>query len=210
MLKCVWNRPFIVNYPICIGLIINNYGFFNIACNFLLHRYFGLPFPKINPLYKDDLEVDFCLGPNKTFDNKIIEYHYDQECTEIFQPIVNNKIRENPAANFFYGRCNYDKIFINKLSFLGKIFYANNSSPLYYPKNKSTIWILKCKDYDQGAFQNFMAFTTIKIQNSFLEKGISLSSYISQSILSKLGSDLRINNIILNKLPIFRKKLKKI
>lgn len=201
--------PFIVNYPICIGLIVNNYGFINIASSFLLHRYFGLPFPKINPMYKDDLEVDLCPGPYKTFDNRIIEYHYDQECTEIFQPIINNRIRENPVANFFYGQCNYDKIFINKTSLLGKIFYANNSRPILYPNNKSATWIPKSKDYNQGTFQNFIAYTTLKIQNSFLEKGLSLSSYISQSTLSKLCLDLRINNIILNKLPILHKKLKR-
>lgn len=89
-------------------------------------------------------------------------------------------------------------------------FFIRITPDQYFtPNNKSATWIPKNKDYDQGTFQNFIAFTTIKIQNSFLEKGMSHSSNISQSILSKLGSDLRINNIILNKLPIFHKKLKR-
>ncbi len=194
--------PIIIRYPICIGLIINNFGFIYIAKSFLLHRYFGLPFPKIDPIYKEDFEIDLLVGPKET-NFPIIEYHYDPECTKILHPIVNKGVREDPKANFFYGQCNYDKIFIDKQSLIGKIFYVDNSKPIYYPNNKSGLWIPKVKNFDQGTFQNFIAYTTIKIQNSFIEKGIRLSQYLTKSIHDELVSDLKINNIILSKLPIF-------
>jgi len=133
--------------------------------------------------------------------HSILDYNYNPYCTEIFQPILSQNILENnPQAQSLYGFSNYKYIFGERPSLIGKIFYWDNQNIKKYPTHKTAIWRPTELNYNKDKFQRFIAYTTLKIQNSFLEKGLSLGSKISPSVLIKLRSDLRTNNLILDKL----------
>ena len=200
----------IINYPICIGLIINNYGFISISKTFLLHKAFGLPVPQIDPLFleanaSDKYEVMFLKGPN-IMSYPIFDYDYDIECTEIFQPIVSYDIlKNNIQALIFYGNSRYNYIFGKKTSLFGRIFYRDNLEIKRYPEQESKVWRPNELDLDMGRFQSYIAFHTIKIQNSFIKSGLKLSKEISDSTKSLLKSILEINNLNLSRLPLFKR-----
>ncbi len=193
---------FIVNFPICIGIIINNIGFINIAMSFLLHKAMGLPYPKIDHLSIEAGKQEFLSGTN-LITYPIFNYPYSKVCLEIMQPIANNTIRNDPNANMLYNLSDYVKIFLNKKSLYGNIFYRNKSDKIIkFPENLSEVWIPPEIDYDQSQFQNFIASTTIRIQNSFLEESLQLSNKKSKNSIIILKTALRENNINLRKLPI--------
>jgi hypothetical protein len=202
---------FIINYPICIGLIINNYGFINISKTFLLHRAFGLPFPEIDPMYLEgDSDGNYEIKLLKAISNRIgypvLDYEYNLNCTEILQPIISDKIIKINEASILYGQSRYEYIFGKKSSQYGEFFYRDNLDIKPYPKKKSRIWIPNELDLEKDYFQNFIAYHTIQIQNSFIESGLKLSKEISDSTETLLKSILEINNLNLSRLPLFQNR----
>lgn len=195
---------FLMHYPICIGMVINNFGFINISKSFLLHKALGMPFPEIDPIYTLEEEIRFLKGPS-IFNYPIIEYNYDKDCTEIYQSILSNDLRRNQVANAFYALSDYTKIFPNKSSLIGNILYTENLKIKQYPKKKSKKWIPKEKPFNFGLFQHFIAYQTLQIQNSFLKKGLELKGKISDSNLALLQDCLDNNNLNLKKLPLYQK-----
>ncbi len=199
---------FLMHYPICIGMIVNNFGFINMSYTFMLHKALGLPFPAVNPEYaspenSQDVELLFLKGSN-LFSYPLINHNYNTNCTEIFQPIIPPNVRRNnQTANFFYGWSQYNKIFPSTSSLIGNILYTKDKAITRYPAEKSGSWIPSELDCDEGAFQNFIAMQTLLMQNSFLKNGIKQRGKIPDSVFHRLNACLEENNMNLRRIPLY-------
>ena len=163
---------FLMHYPVCFGMVVNNVGFINITYTFMLHKALGLPFPAINPEYSQSTEFFFLKGPS-LFNYPLTPHSYNTKCSEIFQSIIPPDVRQkNPEANFFYSLSQYNKVFPTKQTLIGNILYVRNKKILRYPKQSLFNWVPDELDYDKDTFQNFISMQTLLMQNSFLNKAL--------------------------------------
>ena len=190
--------------PNCFTLIINNFAFSNLASYHLLSKNLGLPYPE-EPEYiigSGGLSI-FEKGTEK-FKYPLIEKSFDNQCKEFYQAVICSEYgyRENYLKLI---NSNYiKKIFINKKSGIGHVFYFDQKELIPYPKQKTNAWKPLAKLMDFKNFFKFIAIQTYEFQNFFLKKNVKTFDPKKQS---KFDSDrnmaLKFNNLLLKKLRAF-------
>jgi len=190
--------------PNCFTLIINNFAFSNLASHHLLSKNLGLPYPK-EPEYiigSGGLSI-FEKGAEK-FNYPLIEKSFDNQCKEFYQSVICSEYgyRENYLKLI---NSNYiKKIFINRKSGIGHVFYYDQKELIPYPRQKTIAWRPLAKLMEFKNFFKFIAIQTYEFQNFFLKKNVKTFDPKKQS---KFDSDkniaLKFNNLLLEKLQAF-------
>lgn len=185
--------------PNCFTLIINNYAFFNLSSHNLLSEGLGLPFPRNQYLVQKG-DLTFFIKGTEKIQYPLILNKFDNECSEFYQPIITDYIKEEHLAmiNLKY----INKIFINDTSGIGKIFFIKDNKLHKYPKKKDISWIPPLKTHKEFiSFFKSMAIQTYEFQNFYLSKKIRTYDPKLQDKFDK-DRDMAIvfNNVMLEKL----------
>jgi len=192
--------------PNCFTLIINNYAFLNLASHHLLSKGLGLPYPR---------EPEYIIGSGglsqfekgtEKINYPLIEKSFDSKCKEFYQAVICSEYgyRENYlkmiSSDFM------KKIFINRESGIGQMFYYDNKQLIPYPKQKTLAWIPEPKLMDFKNFFKFIAIQTYEFQNDFLRKNVKTFDPKKQY---KFDSDrnmaLKFNNLLIKKIRAYNR-----
>lgn len=190
--------PAFMHYPLSFFLIINNFGFLNICDDFLLAKSFGLPYPRKRFLWYDQNFEEIVPG-TKIIKYPVIDVNYREECTQIFQPILNKSFQKE--IMIICPEYHYKQIFKNKNSNYGNIFFKKPNTPIQrYHKKENKEWVPNINNFlNEGNIMEYLTLISLKVQNNYLSKyGFEIAPDRSAIINAKFKKAVEINNVLIN------------
>ncbi|MCP6718681.1 MAG: hypothetical protein KJI71_00430 [Patescibacteria group bacterium] len=192
--------PAFMHYPLSFFLIINNFGFLNICDDFLLAKSFGLPYPRKRFLLYDQ-NVEVVVPGTLNIKYPVIEIKYHEECTQIYQPILNTIFQEQIQK--LCPENHYKQVFICRDSNYGKIFYKKPNSPIkVYRKDENKDWFTnKNNSLTEGNIMEYLTLISFKVQHHYLTKyGFEIAPDRSAIINEKFKIATKLNKAIIDHL----------
>jgi len=186
-------------HPICFTLIINNFAFTNIAKSLLLSEGFGLAVPQEEYILtpKGNL-TKFKKGSQKIY-YPVVDFNFDKNCTEFYQPII-----DKSYSKFVFPMVNdehREKVFINKKSGIGNIFFLKDGHIIEYPNKKNRLWVPPSFDMPFLEFFRLIAMQTLYIQNHYFTKNIRMyDSKLEPEFQKQKQFALSVNNTLYKRL----------
>lgn len=190
--------------PSCFSLRIKDLVFFNSSSYCFLSRRLGFPYPKEMKLTENSsIRVDYYADARERIMLPIIQWPYNMECVEIYQPIYNHKLFQKGAEDF-KEIFNNDYIKANSLDFehgLGSIFIkfkgtspktVVDSSKLYIPQKYDVSHLMKIIGRQTIDFQiRFIDSVSLsddmtKDSKRFIKKQYDMAKYIARKMMTLL------------------------
>jgi len=178
--------PAFMHYPLSFYLIINNIGFLNIADDFLLSKSFGLPYPKERYL-ENNKNVEVLVPGTKNINYPVIDVRYNEECTQIYQPVFNKFFRY--YIQLLCPLDYYRKIFGNENSTYGEIFYKKPGTSIKkYLKEKNNDWIINTNlQLTDENINEYLYLIALRVQYKYLcQYGVETAPEIKDEINRRL------------------------
>jgi hypothetical protein len=189
--------------PSCFSLRIKDLFFFNASSFSLFSRRLGFPYP--NKLYLTEngsLSVDDYSEARERIMLPVIQWPYNTDCVEIYQPIYNHKLFQVGAENLKELFDN-DYVRANSLNFeggLGSIFVKsegesitniNNPINLYVPKKHELFDLLKIIGHQTMDFQmRFLDVSDLsnlpKDSKRSIKKQYDMAKYFTRKMMTLL------------------------
>ncbi len=196
--------PAFMHYPLSFFLIINNFGFLNISDDFLLSRSFGLPYPEKRFLWYDQNFEVIDFGTNR-IEYPVIDIKYHEDCTQIFQPILNKNVKE-----IIKKKCpeiHYKQVFLSGDSRFGNIFYKKPEIPIQkYHRKENRDWVTNTNNLlTEENIMEYLTFISLKIQHHYLsEYGVEIAPERRHIINEKFKMAIELNKAIIDYLKNLR------
>ena len=186
--------------PICFSLIINNFAIINLAKILLLAKGFGLAIPKEELILPTKgSHIKFTKGSQK-INYPLVDITFDNNnCTEFYQPVLDKTFLVSILSKL--NTEHIKKVFINKKSGIGKIFYLKRDVLELYPRTKSKLWIPPQLDLSFLEFFRLIGIQTLKIQNHYFTKDIGVFDPKQKPVFeNQKDFALKYNNILLERI----------
>jgi ribosomal protein L44E len=159
------NLPFFSFVPSCFSLAINQFYFINISADFLFSRRLGLPSPKEMFLQNDGkIGITMEMGLKRVL-LPLVRCSYDQNCTEIYQPIIKPEIFNSGLG--LYKNHYAKKYFHGFSSPIGKVLIKHKDNIRDYSKMAGEAWIPQ-KVFERNKLSKIVTTQVINFQNHLL------------------------------------------
>ncbi|MGD0237003.1 MAG: hypothetical protein ABSC55_21020 [Syntrophorhabdales bacterium] len=135
------NSPLFDHHPSCFLLRVNQFCFVNASDSFLLSRRLGLPFLLKASVAPDSLhlKVKVAAGSKRVL-YPLIHKFYSQDCSQIYQPIINPDLRGPNELALLYDT-EYTRRYFTLPSPLGKVLIERGGKIIQYSNSVSFDWI---------------------------------------------------------------------